>query len=40
MTQPPSHRRSRTVRAAALVTLGLGAAGCDETPPGELPGAA
>ena len=37
---PPPTRRSRTVRAAALVTLGLGAAGCDETPPGELPGAA
>lgn len=37
---PPSTRRSRTVRAAALVTLGLGVAGCDDTPPGDLPGAA
>jgi uncharacterized protein YgiB involved in biofilm formation len=37
---PPSPRRSRTVRAAALVTLGLGVAGCDDTPPGDLPGAA
>ncbi len=27
-----------TVRAAALVTLGLGAAGCDEAPPPDLPG--
>lgn len=35
---PPARRRSRTVRAAALVTLGLGAAGCDETPPPDLPG--
>ncbi|MBR0670439.1 DUF1190 domain-containing protein [Neoroseomonas soli] len=34
----PPRRRSRTVRAAALVTLGLGAAGCDETPPPDLPG--
>jgi uncharacterized protein YgiB involved in biofilm formation len=37
---PPSRRRSRTIRAAALVTIGLGAAGCDETPPTELPGVA
>jgi hypothetical protein len=34
----PPRRRSRTVRAAALVTIGLGAAGCDETPPPDLPG--
>ncbi len=34
---PPGRRRSRTIRAAALVTLGLGVAGCDETPPGDLP---
>ncbi|BDG73984.1 DUF1190 domain-containing protein [Roseomonas fluvialis] len=40
MAQPPSPRRSRTVRAAALVTLGLGATACDEAPPGDLPGAA
>jgi hypothetical protein len=40
MTQPPSPRRSRTVRAAALVTLGLGATACDDAPPGDLPGAA
>jgi hypothetical protein len=38
MTQP-TRRRSRTIRAAALVTLGLGAAGCDDVPP-DLPGAA
>ncbi|MBR0681383.1 DUF1190 domain-containing protein [Roseomonas eburnea] len=37
---PPSRRRSRTVRAAALVTLGLGAVGCDEAPPPDLPGQA
>jgi len=37
MTQPP-RRRSRTIRAAALVTLGLGAAACDDTPL-DLPGA-
>ena len=37
---PPGRRRSRTIRAAALVTLGLGVAGCDETPPSDLPGAA
>jgi hypothetical protein len=37
---PPSRRRSRTIRAAALVTIGLGAAACDETPPQDLPGAA
>ena len=30
-------RRSRTVRAAALVTIGLGVTGCDDTPP-DLPG--
>ncbi len=30
-------RRSRTVRAAALVTLGLGVTACDDTPP-DLPG--
>ncbi|MBR0651807.1 DUF1190 domain-containing protein [Roseomonas terrae] len=36
---PPSRRRSRTIRAAALVTIGLGAAGCDETPPADLPDA-
>lgn len=35
---PPPRRRSRTVRAAALVTIGLGAVGCDETPPPDLPG--
>lgn len=35
---PPPLRRSRTVRAAALVTLGIGAAGCDETPPPDLAG--
>lgn len=34
----PPRRRSRTVRAAALVTLGLGAVGCDEAPPPDLPG--
>lgn len=34
----PPRRRSRTVRAAALVTLGLGAASCDEAPPPDLPG--
>lgn len=28
------------MRAAALVTLGLGVVGCDDTPPGDLPGAA
>jgi hypothetical protein len=33
---PPGRRRSRTIRAAALVTLGLGVAGCDDTPP-DLP---
>ncbi|GGJ38705.1 hypothetical protein GCM10011320_52890 [Neoroseomonas lacus] len=34
MTQPvrPPRRRSRTIRAAALVTLGLGVVGCDDTP--------
>jgi|GEM_PF-4684372 len=37
---PPPRRRSRTVRAAALVTIGLGAAACDETPPPDLPGQA
>jgi uncharacterized protein YgiB involved in biofilm formation len=37
---PPGRRRSRTVRAAALVTLGLGAVGCDDTPPPDLPGQA
>lgn len=36
----PPRRRSRTVRAAALVTLGLGAVGCDESPPADLPGQA
>ena len=36
-TAGPPRRRSRTVRAAALVTLGLGAAGCDDVPP-DLPG--
>ncbi|WP_431285643.1 DUF1190 domain-containing protein [Humitalea sp. 24SJ18S-53] len=36
----PSRRRSHTVRAAALVTLGLGVAACEETPPSDLPGAA
>jgi hypothetical protein len=35
---PPSRRRSRTVRAVALVTVGLGAAGCEEPPPPDLPG--
>ncbi|MBW6402012.1 DUF1190 domain-containing protein [Roseomonas sp. HJA6] len=30
-------RRSRTVRAAALVTIGLGVTGCDDAPP-DLPG--
>jgi uncharacterized protein YgiB involved in biofilm formation len=40
MTLPPSPRRSRTVRAAALVTLGLGATACDDAPPGDLPGVA
>ena len=30
-------RRSRTLRAAALVTLGLGVTACDDTPP-DLPG--
>lgn len=34
----PPRRRSRAVRAAALVTLGLGATGCDEAPPQDLPG--
>ncbi len=34
---PPSRRRSATVRAAALVTVGLGAAGCDDPAP-DLPG--
>ncbi|WP_347541353.1 DUF1190 domain-containing protein [Roseomonas sp. CAU 1739] len=29
-----------TVRAAALVTLGMGVAGCDESPPSDLPGQA
>lgn len=38
-TAPPPRRRSRTIRAAALVTLGLGAAGCGDEPPGDLPGA-
>lgn len=33
---PPGRRRSRTIRAAALVTLGLGVVGCDDTPP-DLP---
>lgn len=33
----PPRRRSRTVRAAALVTLGLGVTGCDDPPP-DLPG--
>ena len=36
--EPAPRRRSRRVRAAALVTLGLGAAGCDEAPPPDLPG--
>jgi uncharacterized protein YgiB involved in biofilm formation len=40
MTQPTGHRRSRTVRAAALVTLGLGATACDDAPPTDLPGVA
>lgn len=31
--EPPVRRRSRTVRAAALVTVGLGVAACDDTPP-------
>jgi hypothetical protein len=35
-TAPPGRRRSRTIRAAALVTLGLGVVGCDDTP-GDLP---
>jgi uncharacterized protein YgiB involved in biofilm formation len=38
--QPPGHRRSRTVRAAALVTLGLGATACDDPPPSDLPAVA
>nr|WP_245211628.1 DUF1190 domain-containing protein [Neoroseomonas oryzicola] len=35
-----ARRRSRTVRAAALVTLGIGATACDEAPPPDLPGQA
>lgn len=34
---PAARRRSRSIRAAALVTLGLGAAGCDEATPADLP---
>ncbi len=34
---PPSRRRSATVRAVALVTVGLGAAGCEDPAP-DLPG--
>lgn len=40
MSQPPGHRRSRTVRAAALVTLGLGATACEDPAPTDLPGVA
>lgn len=38
-TEPPTRRRSRTIRAAALVTLGLGAVACGDDTPGDLPGA-
>lgn len=38
--QARPRRRSATVRAAALVTLGLGATACDEAPPPDLPGQA
>lgn len=36
----PARRRGGRVRAAALVGLGLGAGGCDEAPPPDVPGQA